>query len=291
MTAIALPLANKTCIITGGSTGIGFVTARILAERGASVILAARDSARGEAAVAAIRTATGRDAARFIQADLSTTAGVRGFAATIAAEMPAVNVLINNAGAMFGKRSENADGVEKTFALNHLAYYTLSLELLPLLKAAVPARIVIVASEAHRGIALDSRDFQFKRGYDGWKAYKRSKLANILFTSVLARHLEGTGITVNALHPGFVATDIGSANAYLPAIFWRLLTTLFAIGVEDGARTPVHLASAPEVARTTGRYFIKCAQSLPSPAARDMQMAERLWSASEALTGQAFTAP
>ncbi len=279
------PMHDKTCVITGGSAGIGYVTARELARGGARVIIAARDARRGEAAAADIRAATGNGAVEFIAADLSLTAGVRDLAASVRAEAPRLDVLINNAGAMFGKRRENADGIEKTFALNHLAYFALSLELLPALRTAAPARIVNVASQAHKGETLDPADLQMKRKYDGWRAYKRSKLANILFTRSLARRLEGSGVTANALHPGFVATDIGIANAYVPKPLWRLLTTLFAINPEEGAKTSLHAATAAEVKGANGRYFAKCAEATPDAPARDDEMAETLWAKSEEMTG------
>jgi NAD(P)-dependent dehydrogenase (short-subunit alcohol dehydrogenase family) len=259
-----------------------------LARLGAHICLAARNEERGNDAAAKIRATTGNEQVTFLGADLSSTGGVRKLAATVREQAPALDILINNAGAMFGKRTENEDGIEKTFALNHLAYYSLTLELLPLFEKAPGARIINVASQAHRGATLDFSDLQCKRNYEGWRVYKKSKLANILFTRSLAPRLSGMDITVNALHPGFVATNFGTANAYLPKIVWRGLTSLFAIDVESGAKSSVYLASAPEAARLCGRYINKCAEAIPSPAARDEKAATKLWLASEEMTGLRF---
>jgi NAD(P)-dependent dehydrogenase (short-subunit alcohol dehydrogenase family) len=194
-------------------------------------------------------------------------------------------VLLNNAGAIFNHRMATDEGFERTFALNHLAYYVLTNLLLDRLKASAPARVVNVASEAHRGATLDFADLQTTRNYSGWLAYKRSKLCNILFTRALARRLAGTGVTANALHPGFVATDFGNNNDGIFRAGLGLAKRVMAIAPAEGAKTSVYLASAPEVADLTGLYFDKCAAREPSVAAQDDRSAAALWRESAELTG------
>jgi NAD(P)-dependent dehydrogenase (short-subunit alcohol dehydrogenase family) len=208
---------------------------------------------------------------------LSNQTQVRAVAAAIAARWPHVDVLVNNAGAMFGNRQQTAQGLEMTFALNHLSYFTLSLLLLPMLDAApAGARIVNVASEAHKAGRLDFEDLQSLRRYSGWRAYCASKLANLLFTQELARRLDPVSVTVNAVHPGFVATDIGVRHRLLPPLLWKLATR-FALSPERGARTSIHLASAPELVQQHGGYFIRERPAAMATAAQDPQAALKLW--------------
>jgi NAD(P)-dependent dehydrogenase (short-subunit alcohol dehydrogenase family) len=277
-------LDGKSVVITGGTAGIGLVTARELARRGARVIVVGRDPLRGEAAVATIERAVPGAGAVFLAADLSSQQQVRALAVALGNRVERLDVLINNAGAMFGKRSLSVDGIEMTLALNHLAYFLLSHLLLDPLRRAGAARIVNVASEAHRGVRLDFDNLEGQRHYSAWRAYKCSKLANLLFTYELARRLHGTDVTVNALHPGFVATDIGVRQGLMPGWLWKGLTA-FAIDPEEGAKTSLHLAAAPEVAWVSGRYFSKSRPVRPSSAALDGPAAERLWAVSEKLTG------
>jgi len=279
-------MAGKICVVTGGTAGIGLVTARELVRRGGDVTLVGRDARRGEAAVAAIRAAAGDGAVDFIAADLSEQEQIRGFVRTFCDRRPRLDLLVNNAGGLFGSRQTTADGIERTFALNHLGYFLTTLLLLPWLQAAGSARIVVVASEAHRSARLDFDDLQGEHRYNRWAAYRRSKLANLLFTYELARRLTGRGITANALHPGFVATDIGTRHRFVPKLLWRI-GTLAAISPEEGARTSLHLACAPEVADVSGGYFIKCARVRSSAASCERQAAERLWDISLNLTGAA----
>ncbi len=276
-------LGGKVCLVTGGSAGIGRVTARTLAERGACVTIVGRDAVRGQSAMAAIRAQTGNDNVHFLQADLSDHTAIRSLATAFADRHGRLDVLVNNAGAMFGKRQESAQGCEMTFALNHLGYFLLTLLLLPVLQAAAPARVVVVASEAHRGVTLDFNDLQAKHGYHGWKAYKRSKLANILFTHELARRLDWQQVTVNALHPGFVATDIGVRHGFLPGFLWWLAKR-GAIDAEAGALTSIHLAASSEAEGMHGRYFIKCRPANASAAAHDRAASLRLWEESARMT-------
>jgi NAD(P)-dependent dehydrogenase (short-subunit alcohol dehydrogenase family) len=205
-------------------------------------------------------------------------------AAQIADAEPRIDVLINNAGAMFAARQVTQDGLERTFALNHMAYFVVTQGLRERLAASAGARIVNTASDAHRGATLDFDDLQSEKGFSAMKAYGRSKLCNILFTRELARRLHGTGITANCLHPGFVATRFGDQSGGLIShMVW--LAKFFAISPAEGAKTIVHLASAPEVAGVSGKYFYKCRETKPSPQAQDDQAALALWQRSAALAG------
>lgn len=277
------PMAGKVCLITGGTGGIGFVAARELARMGAAITIVGRDRKRGEAAAAAINAATHRDDVRYLVADLSDQSQIRALAATVLADTPRLDVLVNNAGGLFGKRQLSADGLEMTFALNHLNYFLLSHLLLPALEVAAPARIVNVASAAHKKVTIDFDDLQGEEKYDRWLAYKRSKLANIMFTYEMARRIDGSGVTVNALHPGFVATDIGVRHGFVPGFLWWL-GKLTAISPEEGAKTTIYLASSPEVANSTGHYFSRCRPKRSSDASYDRAASERLWDVSTNLT-------
>lgn len=276
-------MIGKHCLVTGGTAGIGLATARELVRKGASVTIVGRDAARGDGGVAAIRAATGRDTVHFMAADLANQRRLRAFARAFRERRPKLDVLINNAGGLFGRRRLSADGIEMTFALNHLNYFLLTHLLLPSLRAAAPSRIVNVASEAHRGVSLHFNNLQAEVRYNRWLAYKRSKLANLLFTYELYRRLVGQGVTANALHPGFVATDIGVRHAFVPGIVWRI-GKLAAIGVEKGAETSIYLASAPDIAGMSGAYFIDRRLARSSEASYDEQAALRLWDVSANLT-------
>jgi NAD(P)-dependent dehydrogenase (short-subunit alcohol dehydrogenase family) len=283
------PMAGKTCLITGATGGIGEVTARELARSGARVIIVGRSPERCAATLGRIRGQTGATAVESLVADLSSQDQVRRLADEVRERCDRLDVLVNNAGGMFLDRRETVDGIELTLALNHLSYFLLTNRLLPLLKASAPSRIVNVASDAHKGCSIDFDDIQGRRRYTGWRAYKQSKLANILFTYELARRLEGTGVTANTLHPGFVRTNFFKDFTGWVGFITKLGASLVAIGPEEGARTSVYLASSPDVDGVSGQYFVRSRPVRSSPQSHDRAAAERLWRLSEELTGQAAT--
>src|SRR5512138_677785 len=277
------PLAGRTAVVTGASSGIGVPTAVGLARLGASVALVARDRAKGEAALAAVRAASAPGATpRLFLADLGALAQVRRLAQELLAALPRIDVLVNNAGAMHARRKESAEGHELTLAVNHLAPFLLTTLLVPRLRASAPSRVVTVSSEAHRMGPLDLDDLEARRGYSAMRVYGRSKLANVLFANELARRLDGAGVASNSLHPGVVATGFGRND---PG-WLRLLVTLgrpFLASPEKGARTSLHVAAAPEVEGVTGQYFKDRRVVAPAPYARDEGVQARLWELSERL--------
>ncbi|MCG6862255.1 MAG: SDR family oxidoreductase [Chromatiaceae bacterium] len=275
-------MVNKLCLVTGGTAGIGLSTAKMLAERGADLILLGRNEERGQAAVAYVKHSGGKTP-EFLPVDLSDQSAIRAFAARFNSTHPRLDVLVNNAGGMFGRRQLSANGIEMTFALNHLAYFLLSHLLMPSLRSAQRARIVNVASDAHFGVNLDFENLQNERRYSGWLAYKRSKLCNLLFTYELSRRLEGTSITANALHPGFVNSEIGVRNSWTAGFVWSLVT-LFAVSPERGAETSAYLASSSEVQSVSGKYFAKSRMKPSSRASYDHVSAKKLWDVSASLT-------
>jgi len=269
-------------VITGATSGIGQVAAEALAAQGARIVLVARDRERAERTLARLRAVGPQMAHKAHIADLSRLGETRQVGERIAAEEPRIDVLINNAGNIFMQRGITADGLERTFALNHMAYFVLTHALRERLIASSPARIVNTASNAHRGNALDFDDLQMQKDYRGLTAYGRSKLANILFTRELARRLAGTGVTANCLHPGFVATGLAQRDGGLFAIMVRL-SMLFARTPEQGAETIIHLAASPQVATASGGYYVDCRPALPSRLAQDDAAAQRLWEESARL--------
>lgn len=278
-----MSLKGKEIVVTGATDGIGKVTARELAKAGASVTIVGRNAAKGEAVAAELRKAAGHDGVRFAPGDLSTRKGVRAAADAIKARTKKLDVLVNNAGAFFQRREVTEDGIERTFALNHMGYFLMTAQLLDVLKASGAGRIVNVASAAHQGAKLDVDDLQNAARYSGWKAYGQSKLANIYFTYELARRLEGSNVTANCLHPGFVASRFGDNNGGWARFVIGLAKSLAAISEEDGAKTSVYLASSPEVAGVNGKYFDKCKAVSSSPVSYDENVAHALWRLSEKL--------
>jgi NAD(P)-dependent dehydrogenase (short-subunit alcohol dehydrogenase family) len=275
-------MRGKTCLITGASSGLGEAAARALAARGARVVMVCRDRVRGEAARAGIMAGHSDAQVDLLWADLSSQAEVASLAGGILRRYPRLDALIHNAGALFGTRRLSPDGLEMTFALNHMAPFQLTLLLWDLLIASAPARVIVVASRAHERTHLDLDDLQCARRFGPRDAYARSKLANVLFTYELARRLDGTGVTANCLHPGLVATRFGREGAAWYRLLLRLARPIM-IGPARGAETMVHLACAPELAAVTGCYFAKRRVVRSAPASYDGDIARRLWEASEAL--------
>jgi retinol dehydrogenase 12 len=277
-------MRGKTVVITGGTSGIGEVAAEILAKKGARIVLVARDKTRGDLTLARLRNSARGLAHSAYFADLTRLAEMKRVAAQIADQEQRIDVLINNAGALFAQRRLTQDGLEFTFALNHMAYFVLAEGLRERLLASRPARIINTASAAHQDATLDFDDLQSAKNYRALKAYSRSKLCNILFTRELARQLHGTGVTANCLHPGFVATRFGDqSGGPIASLLW--LAKFFAISPAEGAETIVYLASSPNVATTTGQYFYKCLPTTPSRSARDDRSALLLWQRSAVLAG------
>lgn len=271
---------GKTIVITGGTSGIGEVAAVRLAENGARIIVVARDHGRAAATLEKLKAANAAVAHEVYIGDLETLAGMKRVANAIATAEPAIDVLINNAGAMFETRETTVDGLERTFALNHMAYFVMTVGLFSSLKPG--ARIISTASDAHRAGQLDFSDLQFEfRPFKGFRVYGTSKLLNILFTRALAQRLAGTGITALCLHPGFVATRFADNNRGFLGKAFAVLKALAAITPEKGAETIVHLATSPEVEGQSGTYWYKCKPITPRAAARNDADAERLWHISE----------
>jgi NAD(P)-dependent dehydrogenase (short-subunit alcohol dehydrogenase family) len=276
-------MTGRICLVTGATSGIGAVTARALARLGASVVLVGRDAGRCARRRDAIRRETGSSVEALV-ADLSSQRQIRRLAEEFRARFARLDVLVNNAGSYFMRRRLTADGLEMTFALNHLAYFLLTNLLLDRLLAGEAARVVNVSSVAHERGRLDLTDLQGERRYDRLEAYAASKLANLLFTYELARRLAGTRATANALHPGIVATNLGRDNGWLRVTLRNLLDRSM-IDPEEGSRTSVYLASSPAVEGVTGRYFYECKEVESSAASRDPAAAAALWTISEQLTG------
>jgi NAD(P)-dependent dehydrogenase (short-subunit alcohol dehydrogenase family) len=277
-----MSMQGKTVVITGATSGIGEIAAIRLAEQGARIVFTARDQARADDTMAALKKANpGAEHALHI-ADLSSLAEMKRVAGELARE-PQIDVLINNAGALFNKRQETVDGLEMTFALNHMAYFVVTNLLLGKLKPG--ARIVTVASNAHRGAKLDFGDLQSRKGYIGFPVYARSKLCNILFNRELARRITGSGVTANALHPGFVATRFGDNSGGLMRTVLKVAKPIGAISPEEGAKTIIYLASSPEVADVSGEYFYECKPATPTAEARNDEDARKLWEISESIAG------
>lgn len=268
---------EKTCLVTGATDGVGQVTLHELARRGATVIGVGRNPAKIEATLDAVGDTPG--SVEFLTADLSSQEQVHALAESFKAKHDRLHVLVNNAGALFQRYRETVDGIEMTFALNHLAYFLLTNLLLDVIQASTPARIINVSSDAHqRPNQINFDDLGYRKNYNGWMTYGQSKLANILFTRELARRLEGTGVTVNACHPGFVNTNFAPAAG---------LAMRGPLTPEEGADTQLWLATSDDVTGITGKYFVRRRETRPSAAATDDQAARRLWEVSAQMTGLA----
>src|ERR1700676_1503376 len=277
-------MQGKVVVITGGTSGIGDVAAERLAGMGARIVLVARDRTRGEDVLTRLRSGNKSLAHSIHYGDLSRISEMKRLAAEIAAAEPRIDVLINNAGAMFGSRQTTVDNLELTFAVNHMAYFVLTLGLRERLFTSSPSRVVNTASDAHRGCKLNFDALQSTGGYSGYKVYGRSKLCNILFTRELSRRWSGKGITANCLHPGFVATRFGDGSGGFLSRAVRL-AKIFAISPQKGAETIVYLALSPDVGGATGENFHKCRPAPPTSEARDDAAAQHLWMESTKLAG------
>ena len=277
-------MKGKVVVITGATSGIGEIAAQRLAGMGARIVLVARDAARGQRTLTRLPGVGSGAAHAIYYGDLSSISACKRVAAEIAAAEPRIDVLINNAGALFSTRNLTPDNLEQTFATNHMAYFLLTLGLKANLLAAGAARVVSTASDAHKGYTLDFDDLQAAKGYSAIRAYGRSKLCNILFTRELARRWSATGVTANCLHPGFVATRFGDASGGILSSVVRIAKK-FAITPEKGAETIVYLASSAEVAASSGEYFYKCRPATPTAGGRDDAAAGRLWNESAKLAG------
>jgi NAD(P)-dependent dehydrogenase (short-subunit alcohol dehydrogenase family) len=278
-------MAGKVVLVTGGTSGIGKATAIGLATMGARVGITGRDAARTEQAAAEIRVASNDPAVDAFAADMSSQAEVRRLAAGVLEAYPRLDVLVNNAGGFWAHRHVTADGLERTFALNHLAPFLLTNLLLDRLKADAPSRVVTVSSGASSAGRIEFDDLQGARDYSGQRAYNQSKLANVMFTNELARRLAGTGVTANSLHPGVVHTNFGAEDqAWWFTVVSRVIYPLLKTPAQ-GAETPIYLASSPDVGGVTGRFFANRRLRTANPLASDTGMTARLWQVSADLVG------
>lgn len=278
-------MTGKTVLITGATNGIGKAAAHALAKQDAHVLIVGRNPQKCAETVAEIQRSTGNQAVEALTADLSSLAEVRRLADQVKATSPRLHVLLNNAGAYYNARQNSADGYEMSFALNHLSYFYLTVLLLDLLKASAPARVINVSSGAHMFAKLNLTDPHDPKNYNGFRIYGETKLANVVFTYALARRLQGTGVTANAMHPGLVRTGFGHNNSGLITRIFGVLQR-FGLTPEQGADTAVYLASSPDVEGVTGKYFIKRRATASSRASYDQQAGEALWALSERLIAE-----
>lgn len=281
-----LPDMNgKICLVTGATDGIGKETARVLLQLGATVVAVGRSPQKIEQTAQELKQKSGSTRLEFLQADFADQEQIRQLAAQFQAKYEQLDVLINNAATVTISRQETEDGLEMMFAVNHLGYFLLTMLLLDTLKASTPSRIVNVASDGHEGAVLNFADLQSEQDFSAMKGYGRSKLANIYFTYELARRLEGSGVTVNVLHPGFIATNLGANNVPVIGGLIKKIVNLSAKDVSKGAETIIYLATSPEVEGVNGKYFVDCQPKSSSPVSYDETAAQQLWSVSAEMVG------
>ncbi len=285
-----MTMQGKICLITGGTNGIGKSTAQELARMGATVIIVGRNAQKTAQVVEEIRAASGNKNVDSLLADLSSQQEVRRLANEFKSKYSHLHVLLNNAGGVFMQRQLSVDGIEMSFALNHLAYFLLTHLLLDTIKASAPARIINVSSRAHTSGKIEFDNLQGERDYS-LGMYGNSKLANILFPLELTRRLEGTGVTVNALHPGFVATGFAKNNGKIIATLVSLFAPLVARSPAKGAETSIYLASSPDIEKITGKYFYDSKVTVTARQATDMEVAKKLWDVSAEMVHLADATP
>ena len=281
-------MQNKVCMVTGATSGMGKATASALAQMGATVILVARNRSKGEAVRDEIRTQTGNMNVEVMFADLSSQQDIRELAATFQQHYQHLHVLVNNAGGIFFQHETTVDGYEMTFAVNHLAYFLLTNLLLDVLKASTPARIINISSNVEQFGSINFDDLQYEKRYIGFGAYSQAKLATMLFTYELARRLEGTDVTINAVRPGPVATNFGKNGNGLINVIFPLFFRL-ARSAEEGAQTAIYLASSPAVKGITGKVFYHSKELRSSRKSYDVALQKQMWQVSEKLTGMSVT--
>ena len=267
---------GKVCLVTGATDGIGKVSARVLAEKGAKVIIVGRNPEKSATVLAELKSSSGNENIDLLMADLAVMQEVRDLAEQVISHYDRLDILLNNAGGYFAKHELTSDGLERTFALNHMSYFLLTNKLMELLKSSAPARIVNVSSDAHYGVDMDFENLNGEQEYKAWKAYQKSKLANVLFTYELLKKVPAD-ITVNCLHPGFVATNFGHNNGGFIGPVLKIAQRISAIDPEEGAKTSTFLCSAPEVKGVSGKYFYKCQPKTSSRESRNMDTGKRLW--------------
>ena len=277
-------MAQRICMVTGASSGIGKETSKKLAELGATVVMACRNRKRGEKAISEIEGVSDKAQVELMLADFASLDSVRALAKEFLEKHDSLHVLVNNAGGVSVMRSVTADGFETTFQVDYLSHFLLTNLLLEILEKSAPSRIINVSSASHYRGHMNFDDLQMKKGYGVMKAYSQAKLAQVLFTYELSRRLEGTGVTVNSLHPGAVATNIWKGSMG-PFSFLGNISNLFLITPEEGAETPVYLASSPEVEGATGRYYDRKREKQSSAESRDQVTAKKLWDESGRMTG------
>jgi len=279
-----LSMKGRTCLITGATSGIGKATAAALARMGAHVFLVCRDPTRATTAVAEIQSESRDAEVTLLQADLASQASIRDVAREFLSRNQPLHVLVNNAGVVITQRTVTVDGIETVFAVNHLAYFLLTNLLLERLRSSAPARVINVASDAHKFGRIDFDDLGSEHRYRPMRVYGQSKLANIMFTYELARRLAGSGVTVNCLHPGAVATGLGKNNGAWARGIIALLRPFFRTP-ESGAATSIYLAASPEIEGVSGQYFVDCKPRKSSPETYDVTATQRLWATCSQLTG------
>ena len=281
---MATSMAGKTCLVTGAAAGIGNATALGFAKMGATVIAIARDPVRGKKAVEDLRAASGNSDVHLALCDLASQQSIRDAAAEIKKRHQKIHVLVNQAGVYSADRKVTADGLELMFAVNHLAYFHLTVLLVDLLKAGAPARVINGTGALEGAGRVNFDDLQSEKKYGGFRVLAQSKLCNLLFTMELARRLQGTGVTSTCFHPGGVKTTFGAGEGGLMGTIMAL-SRMFGSSTADAAKIPIHLATAPELEKVTGQYFSLMKPATPSKRALDPELAKRLWEVSEKLTG------